>query len=154
MKKVFSLILVAMVAMVSVVSTSCSKSNDEELNGFSNSMDDNSKSFMSRLDAYKSNYYLIDIRKPADYAKGHAVYNGKPAINMECTAQNTKDNNSQWCQDLLALTGGDKNSYIFLYGYGSTNEWTYAGRVATLGWEKTHVILLNGGYKKWTGDKE
>lgn len=150
MKKLVNFFVVALVAIVGIFSTSCSSSDDEELKPFSNAVD--ITSFVAALDERKAagdEYYLIDMRGESAYDAGHAVYDGVAAINLEATAKNTLSNDSEWSQNIKSLTGNDKSTYIFLYGTGSTTEWTYAGRVATLGWATAHVYLLNGGFAAW-----
>ena len=140
LNKIFGAALVALAAAFAF--SACSSGNDEQLGNYNKCND----AATFKL-AMTGDYVIIDSRSQADYEAGHipgAVWF------KEATAPNTKNNGSEWCQDLLTLfPANGTNTRILIYSNSSDKNMWLPGRVSKLGYGHSRTYNLMNGYKDW-----
>lgn len=146
MKNLRNYFVMLTVAILALFSSSCSSGdNEEDLDAFIKYAD--AGTFYSTYLNYKDGpKALIDIRKAEDFAKGSLP----DAVSFPATVQNTKENDSQWCQDILAEY--PTNTCLFIFGNTDfTMTTTVGGRASKIGYGKQHTRVSEKGYSVLKG---
>ena len=139
MKKLRICFETLIVAILTLLCTSCPDEPSEELGPFVEYTE--AQTFYDTYSSYTGAKALIDTREVSKYEAEHL----EGAVNLPADIYNTADDNAQWCKDLLALY--PKNTCLFFYGTTSF-QMTKAvdGRASRLGYGKQNSRIFSKGY--------
>ena len=132
-----------LVSILVLSANSCKKDGSEELGPF---IEAPVGRFKDAIDAQAGEARIVDYRSKADFDAGHIP----GAINIPATVQNTKSNNSPFCEEILNRFP-DKTKPIFLYGNKSSIDLQriVPGRVSKIGFGRSNTYVLQGGFEAW-----
>ena len=100
-----------------------------------------SKTFYETYVSYTGPKALVDTREKSMYETEHL----EGAVNLPADINNTANNDTQWCKDLLALY--PKSTCLFFYGTTSFQMTkAVAGRASNLGYGKNNSRIFSMGY--------